>query len=679
MVYVGSHLPASPRGSSAADIPAPCLINPSLKVAHSRGDATDDIGYWPSYADITPQHRLAYLHWLSSGRCDPAAPLGYPFLYFYGLERRLLVDRPPPDEEELLAAEVERLRGIYGSNHSFAHYSGALLQLIDLCRIVARDPGLDAWHPDLDNIGREMSLPLRLKLAVMAATGTPVDFEHAIAAILSMQPFQGGIRQGISVTRVRSEFIELARRRFAERFPKGFRLHGRKDSQLMLGYHAASRYLQVDVRIRGVSRFPDPMTLTWTKMAELCTEAAEDLSSYARLVGKGRTRADSVEAALALPPEFGDTDALVRFRGWLEELPGPVAEVPLQALGSRCFGEGREVAGLKQAREISAMLARFGFGMEPDPTHGAEKPDNRVALFHVADASGAVPAPGPAFHRAALVAVVLASAGSGPDGGTRVISELARRSCLSHAEAIRLAARYRLVRGRSLSASRLKGLTHALPREEGVAVAALAAATVASCGEVEHATVAALERLYDALGLDCRELYAALHQGAASAAPRAVEPVVIEQHASRGRGHRIPPAPAPAEPRLSDDLVIDMARVDAILRETREVAEVLTPIYQDEEPIPAVPIIKHESVAINSRFSGLETEHARLLEVLCGQERCSRAEFEARARGFGLMPDGAIETMNEWAYDALGDELIEDGDPLCINVALLPSAPGDAT
>ena len=42
------------------------------------------------------------------------------------------------------------------------------------------------------------------------------------------------------------------------------------------------------------------------------------------------------------------------------------------------------------------------------------------------------------------------------------------------------------------------------------------------------------------------------------------------------------------------------------------------------------------------------------------------------------MPDGAIETINEWAYEVLGDEFVEDGDPLSINVALLPDAPGEA-
>jgi len=40
------------------------------------------------------------------------------------------------------------------------------------------------------------------------------------------------------------------------------------------------------------------------------------------------------------------------------------------------------------------------------------------------------------------------------------------------------------------------------------------------------------------------------------------------------------------------------------------------------------------------------------------------------------MPDGALETINEWAYDTLGEELVADGDPLAVNMALLPEARG---
>jgi hypothetical protein len=50
------------------------------------------MGYWPLYSGIDPASRAAYLHWLTGGRKAPEAYIGYVFLFFYGIERRVLVD-----------------------------------------------------------------------------------------------------------------------------------------------------------------------------------------------------------------------------------------------------------------------------------------------------------------------------------------------------------------------------------------------------------------------------------------------------------------------------------------------------------------------------------------------------------------------------------------------------------
>jgi hypothetical protein len=142
MVYVGSFLSGAPGVGWGANTPAPCLIDPSLKVASGRVSTNAEMGYWPSYADITPEHRLAYLNWLSTGKRDTSFPVGYAFLYFYGLERRLLVDDLRPNEEALLVEEVERLRSLYASSHSFGHYSKALLDVIELRRLCGGPSGV---------------------------------------------------------------------------------------------------------------------------------------------------------------------------------------------------------------------------------------------------------------------------------------------------------------------------------------------------------------------------------------------------------------------------------------------------------------------------------------------------------------------------------------------------------
>ncbi|GAA4232882.1 hypothetical protein GCM10022254_33980 [Actinomadura meridiana] len=64
MLYVGADLPAV----SGRDV-EPALIDPRLPADFGSPDWTGkDLGYWPSYAEISPQCRAAYLRWLEGGR-----------------------------------------------------------------------------------------------------------------------------------------------------------------------------------------------------------------------------------------------------------------------------------------------------------------------------------------------------------------------------------------------------------------------------------------------------------------------------------------------------------------------------------------------------------------------------------------------------------------------------------
>ena len=80
MVYVGRFLTASPNMGQTSGTPAPCLIDPSLKVAFGMPGTDIDLGFWPSYSESSPERRLTYLHWLASGKKDTGYPIGCAFL-----------------------------------------------------------------------------------------------------------------------------------------------------------------------------------------------------------------------------------------------------------------------------------------------------------------------------------------------------------------------------------------------------------------------------------------------------------------------------------------------------------------------------------------------------------------------------------------------------------------------
>ena len=674
MIYIGRSFEAAPREWQDTSRPS-CFIDPNLKVAAAPAKTPGDLSYWPSYSGITPLQRSTYLTWLASGARDGSVPVGYAFLYFYGLERRLIRDQPGQEEEVMLVAEVERLQSLYGSDGSFSSCSRALLDLVRL-REVSRAPGgLEAWSPDLtlDQPGFEMPLLLRAKLALHAVSRTPLDFRHTMAGLLAMRHQGTGISSTVGVSRTWELFLDLAQRRFAERWPRGFQLTDNRRSTMLLAYRPATQSQPLEVRVDGIPRLPDPATLAWSDARELFNGAATDLGTYAKLVREGRYPADSLIAALSLPPELADTAAalpVITAKKWLETLSAPVADVSLATLGRLCFGPGKEEGAVKQPREVSAMLARLGFGMEPDPAHGGEKPAGNVLLFKDVGASGEQ---SPSFHRAALVASVFA-AGHGADPA-RFVPELAIRLKLTAGEGVRLAARQKLANGRGPTAARLKREAAALSEQERGDVVALATSVATAVGDVGSTTIASLERLYDTFGLERRGLYAALHGGAAAQALPAAEPVVVESRTASGGAYRIPSPPvdtAAVDPQ--GGLVIDMAKVIAIKLETEKVAELLAAVYEEEEAVTPPPPASTSAVHIqeNERFPGLEQTYAQLLDALCKRATWLRTDYEMKASDFGLMPNAALEVINDWSYEVLGDALIEDGDVLAIDMALFP-------
>ena len=76
--------------------------------------------YYPSYAGLTLEQKWIYLSWLT----DVSQPvnIGYVFIYYYGLERHLLIG-----EFELAFDEIILLRQSHSQNGSFDSYSRSAL------------------------------------------------------------------------------------------------------------------------------------------------------------------------------------------------------------------------------------------------------------------------------------------------------------------------------------------------------------------------------------------------------------------------------------------------------------------------------------------------------------------------------------------------------------------------
>ena len=59
-------------------------------------------------------------------------------------------------------------------------------------------------------------------------------------------------------------------------------------------------------------------------------------------------------------------------------------------------------------------------------------------------------------------------------------------------------------------------------------------------------------------------------------------------------------------------------------------------------------------------FSGLDAAHSEILEAVMVAGEMARGEFDALVKNKRLMSDGVLETINDMAFDALGEVVLVD-------------------
>ncbi|MEU5867109.1 TerB N-terminal domain-containing protein [Nonomuraea sp. NPDC047529] len=654
LLYVGTQL-AAPSGYTVD----PALINPTLPVDLRQPDwGGRGLDYWPSYSDIPPQSRAAYLSWLADGRRFPQAPIGYVFLYFYGLERRVLYDlqrdrSTAAIELPIIHQEVRRLLSIYGEQKAFKRYVGQFEQVLDMLATGApeRDP---APAP-----ARDYPPPLRLRagLGSFAAQGVPVPAHWALTWIRSHPEYY----PRTPATRCAAEFDELFLQRYAARYGQGLIVRpGRKE--VTLDYRPASAGFRGAAALT-LPRIPDVLgyAAPTRKLVALADECTSDLEAYSRYLGRVPDGQRSVQAQALLPAELvnlsdggaGQAIAWARHRLGTQER----AVVPVGEFSAFISSPQEAKPAKKDVVALAQVLGRAGVGIEPDPRlGGAVLSSGSMVLFAAPD--GPTAAASDAYQAATLL-LHLAAAVSAADGDFdeaeqhHLSDHLERALHLTPDERRRLHAHLRWL---TVTPVKLTGLTRRIAGVDTAQrryVAEFLTAVAAADGRISPDEVKTLTKIYRLLELD-----PALLPAASTPAP-ATEPVVVRP-AEPERGYAIPQqAPAPL-------VRLDEAAIAAKLAETARVGALLGSIFtEDEAPPVAAPPPAVAPVA------GLDGQHSGLVRELASAEQLSRARFEQLAARWKLLPDGALDRINEAAYELTGEPLLDGDDPIWVDRNLL--------
>lgn len=639
----------------------PALIDPALPVDLRNPDwAGESMGYWPRYAEISPRARGAYLSWLAGGRAKPDAYIGYVFLYFYGLERRLLTEIPQLDDADAefatLVGEVRRLLRIYRGNRSFRGYAEGLLDAVALI-----DPAVryDRAAPPVPEWSHELPVELKLGLAQLAVDGRPVPADWA----LSWYGHHPDAHLRTPALRCPDEFLELFTKRYRAKFGDGMVVKPNK-ARLSTSYYAASRGFYGHVTLEN-TKLPDVGKLTGpiTKLRDLVEGVTSDLDAYSRYLGRNPDGAGSPGAIALLP-------------GGVSHKPSPETEALWSWAAQSIGSDGRGVTSAQElisrwptktgklakadAVAVAQLLEHRGLGIEPDVRFGgsAPTPTSSVVLFRRADPT--VSAPGTEYAAALAIInlgmLVAAADGAVSEPERRALRELAIDELdLSDDEKLRLDAHAALVLTKPPTPAALRRRLEPLPPSRKAAAGRLLTTIAAADGQVTPDEVRTLERLFTTLGLDPGEVYGTLHAAATS-----TDELTTTRIPGAQRSGRTIPAPAPS-PAGASTLTLDPERLARTRADSVRVAAELAEIFAEDEPAPPPP------PPAGAEVGGLDSAHALLFHRLVEQDTWSRAEFDALAAEIGLLPDGALEVLNDAAYDRTDEPLCEGSDPIEIN------------
>jgi len=180
------------------------------------------------------------------------------------------------------------------------------------------------------------------------------------------------------------------------------------------------------------------------------------------------------------------------------------------------------------------------------------------------------------------------------------------------------------------------------PEHHAASRAALVSATLAD-GIIAAEEVAGIEKVYKALGIDPGLAYSDLHAGDLPAMVRAARPTA--------RGEAIPPEQAPTGP------VLDAALIAAIRSDTERVSSVLGEIFVDAEEPGDAPVAPGSTV-----LKGLDDKHAALVRDLVGRGHWTEEDFDRLCADRKLLSAGALEAINEWAYETYDEALLDEYD-----------------
>lgn len=612
--YFGSDL------KNSNGYPEPSLINPLMRASSTIDDASYAVD--PSYIKFTPYQRHKYLEWLASN-CVYKAPNAFVFLYFYGLERRALLDGMH-DVEILkeVKPEIERLSNTYSV---ISVYAEPLLLHIDT--LIADGSTLEEL--DVKNALYVAGRYTAQKLPVPTSLIAPI--------ILNTNSVR------------KSKYISVC----PELVQKVITfLYGDELAMERCFTYKNIEYKPVSSGLRGIPFVSTSKALELltsrsniNKLQDIATAVSDSLEEYAKYLLKNPTHRNTLEANLMLPVYLYPESLRITLKNLKYETDGyHLVDMPLETLLSSLNSDG-SISKDKYTRILSALNYE-SVGLYPDMFKTGMDLKAPVILYSL-DKNQVANKKDLELAELFIDLIAWSSSKDTHFEDSHVFEQITKFDIgANECKYLAASAKFKCLNNKNPSG--LKQKLKELSEQERTKIADLFVTLAKYSDSIEAADIKQLESVFKLLDLEQTALYSALHSDDAQQ---------VSDNKASG---------------------LDMAKIKALQKETSEVASLLHAVFNSEDNQDATPsIVCQENVLVTTPLSdqktyiGLSVKASMLLEIIRTDKVWKKDALKVHADELGLMIDGVIEQINDACFDAFDDPLIDGDEVLEINQDLL--------
>jgi len=655
--------------------PDASCISTSLKVEKPKNGSLSSLPYWPQYHVITPIQRWKYLSWLSQGRNTDLDEIGYAFIFFYGLERRAIIERK---DIGLILDEVNRLLSRYPSSNSFNSYLNQFkAYLIGSQLNELNDEEIRRFFPSLDNLDERST---KILISWFYSNNRSLQWKICYSLSKNSPEFQR-----TNIAKKTPDLLTLLfRKKFQQSFPEGISRICEFE-QFVLNYRPASPSLLEKVGYTSGSNFIEPLSLSipnlnsqpFQTLKKIWNNCIDELKPVVNKLNK--TEGSITRDVFCLLPNTLKEDIphpdLIAWQNFLatKQLVDGSVLLPVSDIAHLIGIEKRNVLTTSQSNTITSLVKDLGGIITPDQTISGTpyKWDDTVAIIPIRDNEWTITEN---FQSAALVfGIAYGIAASDEDVSeieenylNKFVSE---NFSLNVFEIKCLNALQRVLETQPPVLSKIgKRLSKHLDPEKKIALANFLGDIVLLDSKFVKGEQKAIKSVFKALEIEPAISDELFKKFLAKHIPD--EPITVQKAGRVRKGETIPArVPKP-------EFTIDREKLKQTMEDTRAVQNILSAVFQQEqeeslieiEPevkIPEKTDIKKPDIDLPfppETIPLLDVKYLFMLHDIMQINELSQDEFTSLARKHNLMPRAAFDDINTWADEELGDFLLEENE-----------------